>query len=57
MAKAATGRWSWVSVEIHVRTCADKFKFSIYYGQSTLWGNQCAGKLARWAFHEGMMWV
>lgn len=53
MAKAATGKWPRVQFEIHCRTCDDQFKFSIYYGQSTVWGHQCADKLARWAFHEG----
>ena len=53
MAKAATGKWPRVQFEIHWCTCADKFKFSIYYGQSIVWGNQCADKLARWAFQEG----
>lgn len=53
MAKKATGKWPRVQFEITCHTCNDKFKFSIYYGQSTVWGNQCADKLARWAFHEG----
>jgi hypothetical protein len=36
MAKAATGKWPRVQLEITCRTCNDTFKFSIYYGRSTV---------------------
>lgn len=53
MAKPATGKWPRIQFEITCHTCNDKFKFSVYYGESAVWGNQCGDKLARWAFHEG----
>ena len=53
MAKSATGKWPRGQFAITCRTCDDKFKFSIYYGESNIWGNQSADQMARWAFHEG----
>jgi hypothetical protein len=53
MPKPATSKWPRVQFLIECHTCKTKFRFSIHYGESTIWSNSSAGKLAEWAQHEG----
>ena len=53
MPKPATGKWPRIQFTIICHTCKTQSKFSIYYGESTIWANQNAHKLAEWAQHEG----
>jgi len=53
MAHPATGKWPRVQLIFTCHQCNVTVKFSIYYGESTVWANQSAAKLAEWARHEG----
>lgn len=46
-------KYSRVQFNFHCRTCDIKIQLSIYYGQSSIWNNKDAGKLAQWQMHEG----
>ncbi len=52
MAKPATGNWPRVQLSIHCRTCDEQFKFSVDYGESSIWNNSSGYRLAQWARHE-----
>lgn len=52
MIKPAAGKWPRVQLVIHCQTCNWHTRFSIYYGESTIWGNQNASHFAEWASHE-----
>ena len=52
MSKPATGNWPRLQLSIHCRTCDKQFKFSIYYGESSIWNNTSAHRLAQLARHE-----
>ncbi len=51
MAKPATGKWPRVQLNVYCRTCDVRVRFSVYYGESTIWGNS-GRSLAKWAQHE-----
>ena len=52
MPKSATGNWPRVQLSIDCRTCDEQFKFSVYYGESSIWNNTSARRLAQWVRHE-----
>ncbi len=52
MPKPATGNWPRIQLSVHCRTCDEQFKLSIYYGESSIWNNTSAYRLAQWARHE-----
>lgn len=51
MIKPATGKWPRVQMNIHCRTCDCRLRFSVYYGESTIWGTG-GSSMAEWAEHE-----
>jgi hypothetical protein len=51
--KPPTGKWPRVQFLFTCKTCDVRIKLSIYYGESTVWSNTAAPKLAEWAEHIG----
>lgn len=47
------GKYSRVQFIFTCHTCDKVIRFSIYYGQNSIWNNKDADKLASWIEHEG----
>ena len=45
-------KYSRVQLNLHCRTCDVKMQLSIYYGETSIWNNKDAEKLAQWQTHE-----
>ena len=52
MPSQPTGKWPRLQFIVFCKTCNKTIKFSINYGQSNIWSETAASKMAAWSEHD-----